>query len=137
MLQNREQIRAAMHLIDAAFRERLMLAVTQVNECRYCSEYHTKQALKTGLSQDEVQELLDGVADQCPPEQLTAILYARYWAEAAGHPDPDIRQTLVETYGVAKAAAIEIILRMINVGNLSGNTFDSILYHISGGRLGR
>lgn len=137
MLQHREQIRAAMHLIDEAFRERLMLAVTQVNACRYCSEFHAKQALKTGLSPDEVQQLLDGDVEQCPPEQLTAVLYARHWAEAAGHPDPDIHQTLVETYGAAKAAAIEMVLRMINVGNLSGNTFDSILYHISGGRLGR
>ena len=137
MLQNREQIRTAIHLIDAPFRERLMLAVTQVNECRYCSEFHAKQALKTGLSQDEVQELLDGIADQCPPEQLTAILYARHWAEMAGQPDPDIHQTLIETYGAAKAAAIETLLRMINAGNLSGNTFDFILYRISGGRLGR
>ncbi|MGC9393774.1 MAG: SDR family NAD(P)-dependent oxidoreductase [Anaerolineae bacterium] len=137
MLQHREQIRAAMHLIDEAFRERLMLAVTQVNACRYCSEFHAKQALKTGLSPDEVQQLLDGDVEQCPPEHLTAVLYARHWAEAAGHPDPDIHQTLVETYGAAKAAAIEMVLRMINVGNLSGNTFDSILYHISGGRLGR
>jgi AhpD family alkylhydroperoxidase len=137
MLQNREQIRAAMHLIDETFRERLMLAVTQVNECRYCSEYHAKQALKTGLSQDEVQDLLDGVADQCPPEQLTAILYARHWAEMAGHPDSDVRQTLVDTYGADKVAAIEMVLRMINVGNLSGNTFDYLLYRLSGGRLGQ
>ena len=137
MLQNREQIRAAMHLIDAAFRERLMLAVTQVNACRYCSEFHVKQALKTGLSSDEVQQLLDGVADQCPPEQLTAILYARHWAEMAGQPDPDVRRTLVETYGAVKAAAIEMVLRMINAGNLSGNTFDSMLYRLSGGRWGQ
>lgn len=137
MSHNREQIRAAMRLIDAPFRERLMLAVTQVNACRYCSEFHAKQALRTGLSEDEVRDLLDGDAAQCPSDQLTAILYARHWAEAAGNPDPDIRQTLMETYGAAKAAAIEMVLRMINVGNLSGNTFDYILYRISGGRLGR
>lgn len=136
MLQHREQIRAAMSLIDAPFRERLMLAVTQVNACRYCSEYHAKLALKTGLSHDEVRQLLDGDAGQCPPEQLTAVLYARHWAEAAGNPDPDIRQTLIETYGAAKVAAIEMVLRMINIGNLSGNTFDYILYRLSGGRLG-
>jgi hypothetical protein len=136
MLQNREQIRAAMSLIDAPFRERLMLAVTQVNACRYCSEYHAKLALQSGLSPDEVRQLLDGDADQCPPEQLTAILYARHWAEGAGNPDPNIRQTLLDTYGAAKAAAIEMVLRMINIGNLSGNTFDYILYRVSGGRLG-
>lgn len=132
MLQNREQIRAAMHLVDAVFRERLMLAVTQVNECRYCTSFHTKLALKTGLSPDEVQQLLEGVADQCPPDEITAILYARHWAEEAGHPDPESRDKLIETYGAAKAAAIEMILRMINAGNLSGNTWDYILYRIFG-----
>ena len=137
MLLHREQIRAAMRLIDPAFRERLMLAVTQVNACRYCSEYHAKLALKTGLSHDEVRQLLDGDAVGCPSEQLTAILYARHWAEAAGNPDPDIRQTLIETYGPTKAAAIGMVLRMINTGNLSGNTFDFMLYRVSGGRLGR
>jgi len=136
LVRHREQLRAAMRLIDPAFRERLMLAVTQVNACRYCSEYHAKLALKTGLSQDEVRQLLDGDADQCPPDQLTAVLYARHWAEAAGNPDPDIRQTLIETYGTDKAVAIEMILRMITIGNLSGNTFDYILYRLSGGRLG-
>jgi len=132
MMRNRGQIRAAMQLMDVAFRERLMLAVTQVNECRYCADFHGKLARKSGLSDDEVQQLLEGIADQCPPEEITAILYAREWAEAAGRPDPESRHTLVETYVAAKAAAIEIILRMINVGNLSGNTFDYIRYRISG-----
>jgi AhpD family alkylhydroperoxidase len=134
MLRHREQIRAAMQLVDPAFRERLMLAVTQVNACRYCTDYHVKLALKTGLSQDEVRQLLEGVADHCPPEETTAILYAREWAEAAGRPDPESHHTLIETYGEAKVAAIEMILRMINIGNLSGNTFDYLLYRISGGR---
>jgi AhpD family alkylhydroperoxidase len=35
-------------LIDAAFRERLMLAVTAVHGCRCCSYVHAKQALVEG-----------------------------------------------------------------------------------------
>jgi uncharacterized protein len=137
IMQNRVSMRAALFLLDEAFRERLMLAVTQVNACRYCAEFHARHALKTGLSSDEVQQLLAGDVGPCPPEQLTAILYARHWAETAGQPDPAVCQTLVETYGVARSAAIEMVLRMINAGNLCGNTFDFVLFRLSGGRLRR
>ncbi len=132
MLRQQAQIRAAMHLVAPAFRERLMLAVTQVNACRYCADFHAKLAHKSGLSDDEVQQLLEGVVAQCPPEEIAAILYAREWAEAAGHPDAESRQTLIETYGAAKAAAIEMIVRMINTANLAGNTFDYLRYRIFG-----
>ncbi len=40
------------HLINATFQERIMLAVTEVNGCEVCSYYHTKEALKAGLSED-------------------------------------------------------------------------------------
>ena len=136
MSGNRDQLRAAMSLLDGPFRERLMLAVTQVNQCRYCADFHAKQALEAGLVQEEIEQLLDGVIDHCPPDEVLAILYARHWAEQAGVPDPEIRQKLVETYGEAKTAAIDIVLRMIQTGNLSGNTVDYLKYRISGGRWG-
>ena len=137
MLRNRDQLRTAMRLLDGAFRERLMLAVTQVNQCPYCADFHTKVALEAGLSQEEIAQLLDGVIEQCPPDEVMAVLYARHWAEQAGQPDPEIRQKLVETYGDAKSDAIDIVLRMIQAGNLAGNTVDYLKYRISGGRWGR
>ena len=42
----------------------------------------------------------------------------------------------MNTYGVEKFDAIEMILRMIRVGNLSGNLWDYILYRISFGHWG-
>ena len=42
-------------LISPAFRERLMLVVTAVNNCRMCSAVHTKQALLSGLSRQETE----------------------------------------------------------------------------------
>lgn len=55
--RHREKLRQAMRgeLVDVAFRERLMLAVTAVNECRYCSYYHAKEALKANLSEAEIR----------------------------------------------------------------------------------
>ncbi|MCK4314262.1 MAG: carboxymuconolactone decarboxylase family protein [Anaerolineae bacterium] len=46
-MKSRSRIRAVMkqNLTSPAFRERLMLAVTAVNGCRYCSHVHAREAL--------------------------------------------------------------------------------------------
>jgi hypothetical protein len=51
-------------------------------------------------------------------------------------PEATARERLICEYGVLRAGAIEAVLRMIRVGNLMGNTFDYLLFRISGGRLG-
>ncbi|PID85511.1 MAG: alkylhydroperoxidase [Chloroflexi bacterium] len=136
--QHRAQLRQAMagDQVSAAFRERLMLAVTAVNDCRYCSYYHAKEALKANLTETEIQTLLAGTIDDAPADEIPALLYAQHWAEHDGQPDPAARQTLIDSYGPAKAEAIETVLRMIRTGNLAGNTADYILYRLSWGRLG-
>jgi AhpD family alkylhydroperoxidase len=122
--------------LDPAFRERLMLAVTAVNDCRYCSYAHTRRALEEGISQEEIKALATGAFDGCPPEQVEALCYAQHWAEANGRPDPAARARVLERYGERKLDAIELALRMIRVGNLSGNTLDCFLYYVSLGRWG-
>ena len=139
ILGNRATLTTALcgELVSEQFRERLMLMVTQVNGCRYCSYFHAKEALKAGISRDELSFLLAGeIPADVPQEEVPALLYAQHWAEADSHPDPGARQSIEDTYGLEKAAAIEIILRMIRVGNLSGNLWDYILFRISFGRWG-
>ena len=46
--------------VSKAFSERIMLAVTVVNGCRYCSYYHTSVALKAGMSEGEIRDMLGG-----------------------------------------------------------------------------
>ncbi|HIP70733.1 MAG TPA: carboxymuconolactone decarboxylase family protein, partial [Anaerolineae bacterium] len=43
-MQHRQLVRKAMRgeLVSFPFRERLMMAVTAVNQCRYCTYYHVK-----------------------------------------------------------------------------------------------
>jgi AhpD family alkylhydroperoxidase len=123
--------------LDPAFRERLMLAVTAVNRCRYCAYVHGQAAVQAGLSREETRRLLSGVVGDCPDEDIPALAYAQHWAEADGNPEPEAQQELAACYGVETAEQIEIALRMIRVGNLAGNTFDALLYFLSGGRLGR
>lgn len=123
--------------IPPVFRERLMLAVTAVNECRYCSYFHAGQALKAGVPEQEMRSLLAGdLPADVPAEEIAGLLYAQHWAERSGQPDPEARRGLVQAYGETKAQAIEALLLMIQIGNLSGNSGDYLLYRLSFGRWG-
>ena len=138
IVARRGQMKALMRgeVIDGAFRERLMLAVTAVNDCRYCSFAHTRQALVEGVDKDEIKALRGGIVKDCPEGELPGLMYAQHWAEARGKPEPAARERLIEEYGGERAAAIELTLQTIQMGNLLGNTTDYILYRLSFGRLG-
>lgn len=139
LLAHRRDIRRAMRgdLVPAAFRERLMLVVTEVNGCPYCRAFHQQEALKAGLTPEELQHYLAGlIPEDAPPREYEALLYARHWAEQDARPDPAATQRLFATYGEDVARAILIALRMIRMGNLLGNTWDYFLYRLSFGRLG-
>jgi AhpD family alkylhydroperoxidase len=123
-------------LISPSFQERLMLAVTAVNGCRYCSYFHAKQALKSGITAEEISDLLAGDVANCPGDEAVAVAYAQHWAESSGHPDPEAVQRLRQTYGHERTEAIHTILRMIRMGNLLGNSWDYLIYRISFGRKG-
>jgi AhpD family alkylhydroperoxidase len=123
--------------IPVAFRERLMMAVTEVNGCRYCSYFHARLSLSAGLSPEELRQLLSGsIPKDTPQDELLALSYARHWAESDARPDPQERQKLEEIYGAKKAETIHIVLRMIRMGNLLGNLWDYWLFRLSFGRLG-
>jgi AhpD family alkylhydroperoxidase len=139
IFSHRKEIRELMRgdWISPPFRERLMLAVTSVNQCRYCSYAHSREALSKGVSPKEIDELLDGGIVSGPQEEIPALLYAQHWAERNGNPDADIRNRMADRYGEKKLDLIELAFRMIRMGNLLGNTLDYILFTITFGMLGR
>ena len=122
--------------VSAAFRERLILTVTAVNQCRYCAYGHTRLALRAGVPREEIDFLLGGAIRGVPEREIPALLYAWHWAETDARPDPAARQKLVQTYGSETAASIEVVLRAIRIGNLTGNAFDALLCRASRGRFG-
>ncbi len=124
-------------MLSKAFRERLMLAVISVYGCRYCSWAHTREALKSGVNREEIVGLLQGSVDGCPEEEAVAVLYAQHWADCDTRPDKEAISRLVQTYGLDKAEAIDMALRVIRAGNLTGNTWDAFLARVSFGVLGR
>ena len=138
IMAERNQMKPLMRgeVIHPAFRERLMLAVTAVNRCRYCSYAHARQALVNGINQEEIEALQDGIFENCPKDELPALLYAQHWAETQGKIEPAARKRIVEKYNEETVRAIDLTLQTIQMGNLLGNTMDYFLYQLSFGRLG-
>lgn len=134
MFANMDQMREAARggRVSRPFAEKIMLAVTQVNGCRYCDYGHTQAALQMGISQQELQDLKAGLFDDLPEEEVPALLFAQHYAESQGQPAPAAWDRLVETYGAAAAQDILAYIRMITIGNLYGNTFDALLSRFAG-----
>ncbi len=121
-------------IVPPDMRERIMLAVTQVNGCRWCSFAHSRLALSAGVAPDEVRALLDACVEGCPEGEVAALLYAQHWAEAQGRTDPSGRAMLVDAYGPERVEAIEHIIRSMNTANLVGNTIDAVMSRLTRGR---
>ena len=138
IMSRRDLVRRSFrHDLSTQFRERLMMVVTAVNGCRYCSNYHTRESLKAGISNEELRALLAGqIPEDAPDEEIPALAYAQHWAETDADPDPEALQRVIDFYGQDRADAIHIALRMIRMGNLAGNAWDYFLYKLSFGKLG-
>ncbi len=126
VMKSSAQIREVMRSgrISEQFRERIMLAVTAVNDCIYCEWAHTRAALSSGCTEDEVVEIMEHDFSSCDPEEVVALAYAQHCSETEGAPTAESKEKLVEHYGEQKANDIMLIIQMITVGNLLGNTIE-------------
>jgi AhpD family alkylhydroperoxidase len=118
--------------VSKAFAEKIMLAVTQVNGCRYCSYAHSLMALKAGVSDAEVAQLLAREIGSFPKEEAVALAFAQHYAERGGRPEEEAWRKLEAFYGPETARSIMSYIRMITIGNLFGNTVDAFLSRLAG-----
>jgi AhpD family alkylhydroperoxidase len=118
--------------VSRQFSEKIMLAVTGVNGCRYCAYGHTRAALSMGVPQSELQKILSGEFGEFPEYEAVALAFAQHYAESACQPDAKALQRFRNYYGSETARDILSYMRMITFGNLYGNTFDALLSRISG-----
>ena len=121
-------------IIDEKFKERLMLAVTQVNGCSLCSYGHTKYALETGMSNKEIQSFLDPEAIEkenfVPDEEIAAIYFAQHYADQRCKPTEKTVLEIKKRYGLEKANAIIATIRVISAGNAFGSRLSGIVDRI-------
>lgn len=83
-----------------------------------------------------MRDLLGGGGRAAPDHEIPALVYARHWAECNGRPTPESRREMEAEYGAQTARAIEVVLRLIRIGNLAGNAWDEALCTLSRGRWG-
>jgi AhpD family alkylhydroperoxidase len=134
MLTNLKDMRDAgkSKRVSREFSERIMMAVTEVNGCRYCSYFHAQMALKAGMDKNEIDRTLLGDFNCAPQEEIAALYFAQYYAESGGEPNQESIQCMVDSYGSQMTKDILAYIRAIMIGNAWGNMFDALGMRIKG-----
>jgi AhpD family alkylhydroperoxidase len=118
--------------VSDQFAEKIMLAVTAVNECQYCSRYHTSLAQETGVDRETITSILESDVESAVDDgELPALLFAQRYAETNENPGRDAVAELQRTYGEETAADIQAFIRAIYFGNLLGNTYDGVRFALA------
>ena len=127
-----KKLKKAIHtgIITEQWKERMMLAVTQVNGCAMCSYAHTQMALESGMEHDEIKAMLAGELNDVPDDEIHAILFAQAYADQRGHPSPSSLQHILQLYGKEKTEAILEAICVIMAGNTYGIVFGSLIGRI-------
>ncbi len=106
--------------ISKAFQNHIMLAVTEVNGCRACTWFHTKNAVRMKLDEKDISALLSGEIKQLPEAEHAALLFAQHYADTFGEYSQEDFAGLKAYYGEEKAEGILATIRMIMMGNVNG-----------------
>jgi AhpD family alkylhydroperoxidase len=115
--------------LGKTFIEKTMMVVTGVNGCTYCTWFHANQAVKSGMSEQEVLDTFNlQFQAEADEHTLPALLFAQHYAETDRHPEPAMWQRVVDAYGETTAWHVMMAIRMIFFGNLLGNTFDAVFF---------
>lgn len=117
--------------ISSQTQERIMLSVTKVNGCKICSYYHATEALKNGLDESEIKQLLED-NDSFPDKDAIAIAFAIHYADYKGKPLKENIEQLIKCYGKKTALSIIGICRQIMIGNTLGIAADTFRLRLKG-----
>jgi len=132
LIENFKAVKSSKSRLDVQFQNKILLSVTQVNGCRYCSYLHTKHALESGMSDEEISSLLSGEVGDINNDESVALIFAQYYAESQANPDPESVKRLFDTYGEEKANDIIGIIQAIMVGNIHGISIDLLQSRLKG-----
>jgi AhpD family alkylhydroperoxidase len=118
--------------LDAAERERIMVAVSRVNACRGCTFVHQRWALRAGVTAEELDAIGLGDLAAFDPRSRAAVVYAAALAEHGFRRSPpkDIAAAAALQLTPADASAIEAVARLMALANLSANTASTALSSI-------
>jgi len=117
-------------------REKVMLGVTAVNDCRYCVWGHTHWATSQGIQLQAINQILSLQNEKLQahdPAEAAAILFGQRYAEQLDRIDPDALKLLGSHFSQSEIREIVGYVYFITFTNLSGNTVDAVLERVLGG----
>jgi len=118
-----------------AVREKVMLGVTAINDCRFCAWGHSHWAAAQGIPLEEVNQILSsqvGALKASDPAEAAAILFGQHYAEQLDEIDPESVKNLSNFFSPPQVREILGQVHVITFTNLSGNTVDVLLQRIRG-----
>ena len=118
--------------VSRKLREKLMVAVSGVLGCKYCTWLHSEMALSHGIDAGDIQRLLSSELGDFPEAEAVALAFAQHYSETGGNVREEARQKLYKYYGRKQARDILGYIQIIYFGNLSGNTVDAFLERLKG-----
>jgi len=129
----------ALRRLDPPLRERVMVAVSQVNACRGCTSVHVRWAQQSGVTPGELDAIDLGELGFLDRRSQAAVAYATALAETRFRPvSPDLAAVTAEALTPAEVEAVEAIARMITFANLTVSTAEAVIGRLRGpGRLRR
>ena len=115
------------HRIDSALREAVKVSVAGVNACRVCSYVDQTEALRVGLTEEDVELIIAGLQRSATSYLAAATAYAQARAEDGFGPVPDaLRDRLVEVFGARSADDVELVARLMHQANMVMNAFEAL-----------
>lgn len=110
--------------LSPEFSERIMLAVSSVNQCSACSYLHTQAALEKGVQNEVIKAILEGDLGSFSDEEMPAVLFGQHFAETRGQVSEEAKSRFSQAYGPDLALKIESYITLVCFGNLCSNTVE-------------
>lgn len=114
--------------LERRLKEMVYLAVSTVNECKYCTAAHRKAALKAGLSDQEIDDIESETNQKFTPTEQTALHYAREMTRACAD-EFGTREHLREQFSEEQLVELTMVIAMANFTNRFNNGLNVAVEH--------
>ena len=119
--------------LDPGFREELMLAVSQLNDCRFCTWGHHEWAQISGVSNEELAQLESLDPSGFDRRKWVAISYVRALVKRNFKGvQPELRRAVQHKFSPQEIRQIELVARVMDIGNRGSNTWEAMVSRMRG-----
>jgi uncharacterized peroxidase-related enzyme len=114
--------------LDRKLKEMVYLAVSTVNECKYCTADHLKGARKAGLTEHDIQDIESETNQNFSPVEQTALHYAREMTRACAD-EFGTRESLREQFSEEQLVELTLVIALANFTNRFNNGLNVPVEH--------